>query len=290
MPTLNRLTRYALVGAAALALPSLPAEGQERMRARAFDHQARLGIRLEMHADERRDKLGAEIDDVLPGSPAEEAGLKPGDIIAKFNGTTLGGVSAEDEEESGPARKLLELARELEPGDTVRLEYRRGDQTRQATVVAEVLGPSFARIPGLELRRMPGMRHFELDPPHFEFGPGHFEMFFEHGVLGGLQLVSLNDDLGEYFGTKEGVLVVKAPRDTSIGLKAGDVILAIDGRKPESPGHAMRILRSYAAGETAKLEVMRQKRRITVSWKAPEREPRWRVPGERRRRSSSGRA
>jgi hypothetical protein len=70
-------------------------------------------------------------------------------------------------------------------------------------------------------------------------------------------------------------LVVKAPGDSTLPLKGGDVILAIGGRKPSSPSHAMRILRSYDEGETVALDVMRKEKRLTLSWKVPAR-------GERR--------
>ncbi|MDH4130269.1 MAG: PDZ domain-containing protein, partial [Gemmatimonadota bacterium] len=48
----------------------------------------------------------------------------------------------------------------------------------------------------------------------------------------------------------------------------GDVIVGIDGRAVTSEDQARRILRSYADGETAKVDVMRQKKKVTVSWKA----------------------
>ena len=84
--------------------------------------------------------------------------------------------------------------------------------------------------------------------------------------------MSLNPDLGEYFGAREGVLVVRASEDSTLPLKGGDVILAIGGRKPTSPMHAMRILRSYDTGETVSLEVLRKQKRVTLSWKVPESE------------------
>ena len=45
-----------------------------------------------------------------------------------------------------------------------------------------------------------------------------------------------------------GVLVISVPKDSELGLKGGDVVLAVDGRKPESPSHLLRILRSYEQG------------------------------------------
>jgi len=215
-------------------------------------------------ADAETDKVGAKIEGVSPGGPAEKAGLKVGDIITKFNGTALGGLKAGNDEESGPGRKLIALARRLEPGDTVRLEYRRGNDTKPATLVAEDLGSDFR----MEMPGMPGPPM--MMPAMPDMG---FEMSFG-APWGDLELVSLNPDLGEYFGSKEGVLVVKAPADSSLSLKGGDVILSIGGRKPTTPSHAMRILRSYDKGETVSIDILRKQKRMTVAWKVPARETR----------------
>ena len=86
-----------------------------------------------------------------------------------------------------------------------------------------------------------------------------------------MELVDLTPDLGKYFGTDEGVLVVRAPKDEALQLKDGDVILNIDNREPESPEHALRILRSYSQGETLEIQVMRQKRRRTLDITVPDR-------------------
>jgi len=246
---------------AALAAQATPRPPREpRGFAYSFnDNRGRIGVVVKSDADSETDKIGARIEGVTPGGPAAKAGLKVGDIITKFNGTSLAGVKAEDEEESGPGTKLVELARGLEPGDTVQLEYRRGSDSKKATLVAE-------RLPHLEMFRLP-------EPPAMPRMP---EMNFEFfgSPWGDLEVVSLNPDLGEYFGTKEGVLVVKAPADSSLPLKGGDVILSIGGRKPTSPSHAMRILRSYEPGETVALDIMRKQKRVTLNWKVPEREGR----------------
>src|SRR5436190_10973885 len=227
------------------------------------DNRGRIGVVVKTQPDSQADKLGAKIEGVTPGGPAAKAGLKVGDIITKFNGTALAGLKAEDEDESGPGTNLVQLARKLEPGDTVQIEYRRGSDTKKATLVAEDLGwmPNVRVMPGMpSMPDMPDMRHFE-----FSFGM----------PWGDLELVSLNPDLGEYFGTKEGVLVVKAPADSSLPLKGGDVITSIGGRKPANPSHAMRILRSYEKGETVSIEILRKQKRLTVAWKVPEREDRF---------------
>jgi len=229
------------------------------------DNRGRIGVVVKTQPDSEADKVGAKIEGVTPGGPAAKAGLKVGDIIIRFNGTALAGLKAEDEDESGPGTKLVQLAHKLEPGDTVQIEYRRGSDTKKAMLVAEDLGwmPNVRVMPGMPgmpgMPDMPDMRHFE-----FSFG----------SPWGDLELVSLNADLGEYFGTKDGVLVVKAPADSSLPLKGGDVITSIGGRKPANPSHAMRILHSYEKGETVSIEILRKQKRMTVAGKIPAREDR----------------
>jgi PDZ domain len=229
------------------------------------DNRGRIGVIVDTRANTTGDKVGARIEGITPGGPAEKAGLKAGDVITRFNGTALGGASAEDDEDSGPGMKLIELARELDPGDSVQVEYRRGTEAaKKLTLVAENLGGNVLRVPGMGA--MPGL----MDPDmHWDPGIG-FEGF--RTPWGGIELVKLNPELGEYFGTREGVLVVSAPEDSSLALKGGDVILTIGGRKPSSPMQAMRILRTYESGESVAIEVMRKQKRVTVTWKVPESE------------------
>jgi hypothetical protein len=265
--------KWIMVAAALAAWPAgLTAQGTPRPprpprepRARAFvmsDRHGRIGVVVKTDASPETDKIGAKIEGITPGGPADKAGLKVGDIITKFNGTALAAVQSEDEDASGPGRRLVELARKLEPDDTVQVEYRRGNDAKQATLVAADLGATFQM-------QMPG-------PPEIAMGPmlgmNRFELF--GSPWGDLELVSLNSDLGDYFGTKEGVLVVKAPADSSLPLKGGDVITSIGGRKPANPSHAMRILRSYEKGETVSIEILRKQKRMTLAWKVPAREDR----------------
>jgi S1-C subfamily serine protease len=59
--------------------------------------------------------------------------------------------------------------------------------------------------------------------------------------------------------------VVSVPKDSDLGLKGGDVVLAVDGRKPASPSHLLRILRSYERGESFKLDILRNHKRESVT-------------------------
>lgn len=246
--------RTNLLGAAllSLALPLVPLAAQGQPHG-----HGRLGLMLDGRADNGADSAGARVRSVVPGSPAAAAGLEQGDVITKVNGTAVDG-----------ARKLVHLAQAIQPGDTVRIEYRRAGQTKSTTLVADRMERRMA----MSFRRMPGPGS---GPGFGSGGPGDEErapgmmMMFQRHHAGGLRLMQMGKDLGEYFGTSEGFLVLKAPADSASPLKAGDVLLAIDGREPQSVGHALEILRSYAPGEKAKLEVIRKKQRTNLTWTAP---------------------
>lgn len=66
---------------------------------------------------------GVVVLDVVKGSPAEKAGMQPGDVITAVNGKQVSNV--ED---------FLAVLRPLSPGDTVTVDYRRGQAKRQAKV------------------------------------------------------------------------------------------------------------------------------------------------------------
>ena len=233
----------------ALAAQERDADDAVRVYTTMFG-RPRIGVTV---ATTDTDAGGARIEAVTPDGPADKAGLKAGDIITRFGQTALSGESA--------GRRLVELAQELEPGDTVRVEYRRGNDRRNATIVARELSGNFV------FNTMPRGRIEQL-MPMLEGARNSFT-FFRGGL--GLQLAEVNEGLGEYFGTSKGVLVLDAPADSTLPLRAGDVILSIDGREPQSVGHAMRIMSSYAPGESVRFEVMRQKQRRTESWTVSER-------------------
>jgi membrane-associated protease RseP (regulator of RpoE activity) len=251
---------------------------------------ARIGVVIATAADADSDKIGARIAAVTPGGPAAKAGLQAGDVITRFNGVSLANVRSEDSDESGPGNKLRELAQALDPGDTVQVEYRRGSDSKKGTMVAEDVTYS---VNG-NMNPLLGDRWFSMAVPKIDMAPfTELRMPSVEGWGSGegmgmgfcfgdawcnLELVSLNSDLGDYFGTRDGVLVVKASEDSLLPLKSGDVIVAIGDRKPTSPAQAMRILRSYDAGETVNIEIMRHQKRQTISWKVPS-------PEERERRS-----
>jgi len=219
--------------------------------------RARLGVTVDL---ESTDSTGALIQAVTPGGPAAKAGIKSGDVITRIDGKSLAGTEA--------GSRLVEIASQLKPEQTVALEYQRAGSRHTASLVTGdqpimVLGGPEGQmrwnVPDVQFERMP--RGFA-----FGTGPGNFTFEMGGGLMD-LQLAPLNPELGQYFGTSEGVLVIDVPRETSLGLKPGDVVLTIDGRKVSGVSSLFRILRSYEAEDSFKMDIMRNKSRTTVTGK-----------------------
>ena len=231
--------------------------------------RARLGVTIDTRPGPN-DSIGATIQSVTPGGPAAKAGIKSGDIIVRLDGKSLVGAAAEGrragEDESLPGIRLVEIASQLKPDATISVEYRR-DGTRHTTSLVTGDEPILAfELPEGAFRFEAPRIEYERVPGGFALGTGRGGFSFElGGPLMDLQLASLNPDLGQYFGTTEGVLVINVPKESSLGLKPGDVVLSVDGRKATGPSSLLRILRSYEPGDSFKLEIMRNKGRMTVT-------------------------
>jgi putative serine protease PepD len=67
---------------------------------------------------------GSRVSEVTPGGPADSAGLRSGDVITALQGR-----------ETTDSTELVVAIRSYAPGDTVRLEFERGGQTRTVDLV-----------------------------------------------------------------------------------------------------------------------------------------------------------
>lgn len=219
--------------------PVPPFFGMSRQR-------ALLGINLGSSRGASAD--GVAIVSVSPGGAAAEAGLKAGDVLLELNGATLQG------DDDSPREKLMDVMRDVKPGDKVPVSYRREGKVLKATLTAQPIAD----------------RMFTMPLPPLE--PGMIARGFmrAEGVFGSAELVALTPKLGQYFGTETGLLVVRAPDDSRLKLEDGDVIVDIDGRKPANPSHALRILSSYQAGEKLELNVLRARKRMTFEITIPD--------------------
>jgi len=225
-------------------------------------HRAILGINIGPRGDAK--VAGVSVAGVTPGGPADQAGLKTGDVILALDGKSLGAAA-----DSDPNRELIERMRAVKPGDKVRIQYQREGKTATVEITTRAperrtFGWRGAPDGGWNMPMPPGA-------PGAPGEPGQF-MYFNHFMerFGDMELVTLTPKLGAYFGTDRGVLVVSAP-SPDLKLEEGDVITAIDGRQPQSGAHALRILRSYQPGEKLKLSILRARKAQTIEVTLPDR-------------------
>ncbi len=227
------------------------------------DDRPRLGVTIGGEGD--GPVKGVSILGVSPGSAADDAGLRAGDLITAVNGESLAAGESDEATE-----RLLDFMRGVEEGDTLELDYLRDGKAGTVEVEPRTVETEFFAFFGdgrdFGTPAAPGVR---VAPRVFE-GPNRFVFQWSSDGWGDMELVELNAGLGKYFGTEEGLLVVSAPGSSALQLEDGDVIQKIDGRTPTSVRHALRILSSYQAGESLKLEIMRDKKRRTLNVEIPD--------------------
>lgn len=202
---------------------------------------------------------GVYVQDVQEGAPAARAGLRSGDIIASFDGERVRGV-----------RHFSRLVLETPPGRSVSTVIVRGTerQTIQVTPEAGRVGEFFPDI-GREIER--GMRAFPRDF-NFDFD------FPERGSRArlGVSLTPLSDQLASYFGVKSGALVSAVEADSpagQAGLRAGDVMTAINGRMVGNLGDVTTAIREAAPGSALEIRIVRDRKEMTVKATVPDRRP-----------------
>lgn len=226
--------------------------------------RAMLGVTIANAKAKAKDgkRAGVRATGVTPGSGADEAGLKSGDLLFGANGAALA-ADADDERE--PVQRLREVMDGLKPGDKVRIDYERDGRRASTTVTAS--------RPQEAVLRMLGWQDDEdfdvLIPPLPPHAPGAAPAFRHGGADIGLQLARIDDDLAAYFKTRDGVLVVRAPDGGTLGLKSGDVIRKINDRSVASPVAAWEEL-ADAKDQPVKMTVLRQGKELALEGKLPE--------------------
>ena len=174
-------------------------------------------------------------------------------------------------------RKLSRLIAEVAPDHQATLTILRGG--REMEIKVTMGKREFPKFEGTEFFRempqipaMPDMPRVmpPMPPmPPFEFEKDGNVWFFGSNRHIGISVTSLNDQLGEYFGVPEGRgVLISSIRENSpaskAGLKAGDVIVEVDGKEVKGTFDLTRLVNEKKEG-AVNLTVIRNKSRINVS-------------------------
>lgn len=219
-----------------------------------------------------REVRGVAIEKVMENSPAQQAGLQNGDVIVRFNG-----------EEITSVRKLSRLISETAPDHQAKLTIIRNGDEREVTVtLAKRPTPKFDngafefRVPMPpgkmdmppmgEMPQMPAMPKGEF--PRV-FGPGSEGNVFimRGGRQIGVGITPLTKQLADHFGVDGGVLINNVRENSpaaKAGLKAGDIIVEVDGKAVKSDFDLIRAIAEKKEGDV-RLTIVRDRDRQTIS-------------------------
>lgn len=271
----------------------------------------RIGVRVRdvEASDVTKQKLagqaGAVVEQVDSQTPAAKAGLRAGDVVVAFDG-----------ERVRSARQLDRLVEETPPGRTVKMSIVRDtakldvDVTPEPNSFADVMPrlrdraeDSFSFKRDLDSGRMADDILESLKNKKFErFAVPSYEFDWDGGDLpaiwGGRDRLGVSADavsgqLATYFGVESGVLVRQVDENSAAakaGVKAGDVITAVNGKPVKDAGELRRAVADARDDDGADskdskatevtLNVTRDKRAITL--KATIEDPQLQRPRVRR--------
>lgn len=228
---------------------------------------------------------GAIIDEVRSETPAAKAGLRAGDVVIAFDGERVRSAS-----------QLRRLVDETPTGRRVPLSVMRDGSGLALVVVPESSSlsadPATAKLfHGLATKMFDGRSWkgddraalqqdllSKLRDRKFErFSAPAFESEFgmdEGNVVGlttrprlGVTAEGVSDQLATYFGVTSGVLVQHVAEDSAAakaGMKAGDVITAVNGTSIKDAADLRRVVAEAGEGQELTLSVTRERKTMTL--------------------------
>ena len=212
---------------------------------------------------------GVAVDKVLKDSPAEKAGLQSGDVIVGFDGEAVSSV-----------RKLTRLIGEVAPDHKVTLKVLRKGSERDIDVTVGKREMNFdasvfsgGNFPQMEtiptLPRTMRVPNTPMTPFPQVDGGGAFVWRGAASRQIGVSISALSKQLADYFGVPDGKgLLVRDVRPDSpaakAGIKAGDVIVEIDGKKTSDGADLIEAVNEKKEG-TISVTIVRDKNRQTFT-------------------------
>lgn len=254
-----------LLGTAVFAQNPLPAPEKpiektiKRMILTTPAEKSYLGVQIQEISSKNlaefglREVRGVGISKVIENSPAATAGLLKGDVILEFNGEAVTSV-----------RKLLRLISEVAPEHTAMIKvFRNGTEQNLTAKIGKQNAPAFQNGSFTS-------ENFPI-PPISAFPKSENEtmMFYGSSRQIGVNTTALTEQLGDYFGIANGTgLLINTVRENSpaakAGLKAGDIIVEIDGKQVKNNFDLVRAIGEKKEGDV-QLIVVREKNRQTFT-------------------------
>jgi serine protease Do len=212
---------------------------------------------------------GALLGKVVPDSPAAKAGLKQDDVVTEINGQRIEGTA-----------QFRRMIHEIPAGRTAQLTVWRDGRTQTISVTIGKADPrgSMAMsmaMPGSFAFTLPEVREFRELPDGAEPGDiQDFALFRSAQPRLGIDAENLEGDFGNYFGAPdgEGVLVRSVFENTpaaKAGLKAGDVITAVNGDRIRSISELREKLIAGKETKSLKLGLLRNKAELSINVEVP---------------------
>jgi serine protease Do len=194
--------------------------------------------------------------------------LRKDDVILRLDGENVSSV-----------RKLNRLVSELSPDQSVKVTISRGGSEQEITAtVGKRSNTSMAQNlfngePRVFKWEGPDMKGFKWETPlNRDFrsfnNDGNMSLFLSNSRRIGVSTMSLTKQLADYFGIADGkgALVTAVSDDgpaAKAGIKAGDVITAVDGEAVDSPGDISRVINRKKEGDVT-LTIVRNKSQQTI--------------------------
>jgi len=269
-----------LIAGAGAPAPVLAQDRDTVTRAFAFAGRgAQIGVSVEDldDADAKQTKGGVKVETVTPDGPADKAGIKAGDTITEFDGERVRSTT-----------QFSRLVHETPAGRQVAVALSRAGQRMNVTLTTEQRG--WSDDFGVRMLDLPRASRAPLPPsaprtprPPTAITPEFFDMPFVRPAGGrrlGITVEGLDDQLAEYFGVKEGLLVKSVVADSAAqkaGIKAGDVITAINGSKVYDASDLNRALDRLESSGEFTAEIVRDKKTQSLKGKVEARATRARV-------------
>ncbi len=231
-----------------------------------------LGVVPEALTQERRSELGLDDDNgvaissTIPGSAAEAAGLKAGDVLLAIAGKKVGDPG-----------EVVKVIGSMQAGDEIKLSILRDGEKKsvRATLGARPSGEDFMEVPSpgtppATPRRAPEARRTPQPTEEPSGAEGDAERAPQPAWLGvELQPVEIGGDLREVLGIEEGegVKIGRVVDDSpaaAAGLQRNDLILKINGKKVGSAQAVGELISQAHPGQAVNVDLLRKGSRERV--------------------------